>query len=231
MCLFNINTGVVDMRKLITCFFVVLVLQISPLNSLAQANEQAVAGCVACHGDKGNSFAPIFPKLAGQNKKYLAKQLYDFQLHKRKNPTMEGLAAGLSEQAITDIAAYYEAQTIQATLPPEDDEDEDDDDEEEMDAQPNHQELVKKGQRLYLSGNLETQVPACSACHSPDAMGNASAGFPALKNQHATYLVSALKQFRDGERRNDSTGMMHMSAKRMSTDEINAVAAYLADMK
>jgi cytochrome c553 len=218
--------GLLIMRKFVTSFFVVLILQISSLNSLAQAGEQAVAGCVACHGEKGNSLAPIFPKLAGQNKKYLSKQLYDFQLHKRKNPTMEGLAAGLSEQAITEIAAYYEAQTIQLTpaaLPDDDDEDDDD----EIDDQPNRQELLKKGQAIYLSGNLETQVPACSACHAADAMGNPLAGFPALKNQHATYLASTLKQFRDGERRNDSTGMMHMSAKRMSTNEINALLPIL----
>ncbi len=220
------------MRKLVFCLFAALILIISPLTGFAKSNAQAVASCVACHGDKGNSMAPIFPKLAGQNEKYLAKQLYDFKLHKRKNPTMEGLAAGLDEKAIAEIAAYYSAQKIQATAPLPDDEDDDEDDEEESDSDStNTEELVKKGQVLYLYGNLETKVPACSACHAPEGMGNALAGFPALKNQHATYLVSSLKQFREGERNNDSTGMMHMSAKRMSTEEINAVSTYLANLK
>ena len=220
------------MRKLIVCLFAMLILQFNPLIGFAKNGEQAVASCVACHGDKGNSMAPIFPKLAGQNSKYLSKQLYDFQLHKRKNPTMEGLAAGLSEEAITEIADYYAAQKIQASPPPLPDDDEDDEDEDNEDTMSSSpEELIKKGQQLYVSGNLETKVPACSACHAPDAMGNALAGFPALKNQHATYLVSSLKQYREGDRSNDSTAMMRMAAKRMSTDEINAVSAYLANLK
>jgi cytochrome c553 len=218
-------------HKLVACFFVMITLLISPLSGVAGGGDQVVASCVACHGEKGNSLAPIFPKLAGQNKKYLIKQLFDFQLHERKNPTMEGLAAGLSEEAIADIAAYYEAQKIQRTNAPASDDDDDDEDENEGETPANHEELVKKGQILYQSGNLESNVPACSACHAPDGMGNPLAGFPALKNQHATYLVATLKQFRDGERRNDSTGMMHMSAKRMATDEINAVSAYLSELK
>jgi cytochrome c553 len=222
------------MRKLVTCFIAALILLISPLTSFAEAGEQAVAPCVACHGEKGNSQAPIFPKLAGQNKKYLSKQLFDYQLNNRKNPTMQGMAASLSEKDIDDIATYYAAQTIQqtaASVVDPDEEDEDDEEESEADDQINHEELLKIGELLYTSGNLETQVPACSACHAPDARGNALAGFPALRSQHATYLASTLKQYREGERVNDTGGMMHKTAQRMSTQEINAVAAYLADLK
>ena len=222
------------MRKLVTCFMAVFVLLISPLTSFAEVGEQAVAACVACHGEKGNSQAPIFPKLAGQNKKYLSKQLVDYQLHNRKNPTMEGMAASLSEQDIDDISTYYAAQTIEQVIAPvtnSDDEDDDDNDESAADSQVNHEELLKMGRLLYTSGNLETQVPACGACHAPDARGNPLAGFPALRNQHATYLASTLKQYREGERVNDTGGMMHKTARRMSTQEINAVAAYLAEFK
>jgi cytochrome c553 len=34
---------------------------------------------VGCHGVDGNSLAPTFPKLAGQNEGYLLKQLKDFK--------------------------------------------------------------------------------------------------------------------------------------------------------
>ncbi len=217
-------------RKPMAYFLAILILLISPLTSLAKTGEKAVASCVACHGDKGNSTAPIFPKLAGLNKKYLIKQLEDFKLHQRKNPTMEGLAAGLSDEAIADIATYYAAQTIQINTDSVDDVEEEEEDD-LANKTLNHESQVKIGQSLYFTGNLETQIPACSACHAPDAKGNALAGFPALKNQHATYLVSTLKQFREGERRNDSTGMMHMTAKRMTTQEIQAVATYLAELK
>jgi len=219
------------MRKLLVCLFALLVLQINPTTSFAGNAQQAVAACVACHGDKGNSLAPIFPKLAGQNKKYLAKQLIDFKLHKRKNPTMEGLAGGLDDQTIEEIAAYYSRQKATITPAAETDENEDEDEDSDEALQSNPEDLLEKGRNLYLYGNLGTKVPACSTCHAPNAMGNPLAGFPVLKNQHATYLVTTLKQFRDGERKNDTNGMMHMSAKKMSAEEINAVSAYLASLK
>ncbi len=222
------------MRKLVTCFIAVLILLISPLTSFAEVGEQAVAPCVACHGEKGNSQAPIFPKLAGQNKKYLSKQLYDYQLNTRKNPTMQGMVASLSEKDIEEISTYYATQTIQQTTVPVADSEDDDDDEEdeaEADSEINQQELIKMGESLYNSGNLESHVPACSACHAPDARGNSLAGFPALRSQHATYLVSTLQQYREGERQNDVGGMMSKTAKRMSSKEIKAVSAYLADLK
>lgn len=215
------------MRKLVICFFAALILQINPATSFALSGEQAVAACVGCHGDKGNSVAPIFPKLAGQNKKYITKQLMDFKTHKRKNPTMEGLAASLDDETIAVIADYYAAQKLQTTPVPSDD----DEDDEDNDSSLISEELSKKGRELYQYGNLSTKVPACRACHAPDAMGNELAGFPMLKNQHATYLATTLRQFRDGERKNDTNGMMHMSARKMSAEEINAVAAYLANMK
>lgn len=215
-------------RKLMAYVLLILTLFISPLASFARTGEKAVASCVACHGEKGNSIAPTFPKLAGLNKKYLIKQLEDFKLHKRNNPIMEGLAAGLTDQDIDDIATYYAAQTIQRSTEPVDDV-EDEDDELTNNTLP-HDSQIKIGQSIYLYGDLESQIPACSACHAPDAKGNSLAGFPALKNQHVTYLVSTLKQFREGERRNDSSGMMHMAAKRMTTQQINDVAVYLSEL-
>ncbi|MDH5409082.1 MAG: c-type cytochrome, partial [Gammaproteobacteria bacterium] len=51
----------------------------------AQAKGNAAAGkakagtCVGCHGPKGNSANPAWPKLAGQGEAYIAKQLADFK--------------------------------------------------------------------------------------------------------------------------------------------------------
>jgi cytochrome c553 len=39
------------------------------------AGQAMSAQCAACHGADGNSAAPNFPKLAGQNAKYIYKQL------------------------------------------------------------------------------------------------------------------------------------------------------------
>jgi cytochrome c553 len=218
------------MPKFIVCLLVGLSLLLTLSSSFAKENADAVASCVGCHGDKGNSMAPIFPKLAGQNSKYLAKQLEDFRSHKRKNPTMEGLAASLSDENITTIAAYYAAQTIQAPIPFDEDEDEDDEEPNQSNLSSAQEALLTKGKRLYQVGDLQAKIPACNACHGPNGLGNALAGFPALKNQHSTYLASSLKQYREAIRSNDGSNMMRMTARRMSNQDIDAVAAYLASL-
>ena len=39
------------------------------------AGKEKVAVCSACHGADGNSVVGLWPSLAGQNEKYLLKQL------------------------------------------------------------------------------------------------------------------------------------------------------------
>jgi cytochrome c553 len=71
---------------------------------------KAAEVCAACHGADGNSVAPDFPKLAGQHRDYLAKALRDYKSGQRKNPIMQGFAAGLTKDDIDNVASYYAAQ-------------------------------------------------------------------------------------------------------------------------
>jgi cytochrome c553 len=79
----------------------------------AQASGNAEAGkdkaakvCAQCHGPEGMGSA-TFPRLAGQYPDYLEKVLKDYKTGRRENALMKGFAAGLSDQDIEDIAAYY----------------------------------------------------------------------------------------------------------------------------
>jgi len=72
------------------------------------ATKSAV--CSSCHGPNGNSTIPEWPRLAGQNAVYIAEQLRLFRSGVRANPVMQPLAATLSDQDISDLAVYYEAQ-------------------------------------------------------------------------------------------------------------------------
>ncbi|EAR21300.1 c-type cytochrome [Nitrococcus mobilis] len=63
-------------------------------------------GCTNCHGEGGRSSAPTFPILAGQYSDYLVEALQGYKEGDRKNPMMAGMAAGLSEEDMYDIAAY-----------------------------------------------------------------------------------------------------------------------------
>ena len=58
----------------------------------------------------GNSQQPDYPKIGGQHADFLAKALRDYKSGLRKNPIMQGFAAGLSRQDIENVAAYYAKQ-------------------------------------------------------------------------------------------------------------------------
>jgi cytochrome c553 len=64
------------------------------------------AKCVGCHGADGLGVG-TFPALAGKDAKYLAKQLRDYKSGARPDPMMATIAKSLSEQDISDLAAYY----------------------------------------------------------------------------------------------------------------------------
>ena len=66
--------------------------------------------CAACHGATGVSTNPIWPNLAGQKEFYLAKQIKAFRDGTRKDPTMAPMVAGLSDDDIANLEAYYSAQ-------------------------------------------------------------------------------------------------------------------------
>ena len=66
--------------------------------------------CNACHGPKGNKpLMPDYPKIAGQNAKYIEKQMLDIKSGARKNgnsAAMAGVMHLVSEAEIKVIADY-----------------------------------------------------------------------------------------------------------------------------
>lgn len=173
----------------------------------AAAGKQKSATCVACHGADGNSANGEWPKLAGQNVKYLVKQLHEFKAGDRANPIMSGMAAPLSDQDMADLAAYFSSQKVTPG---------------EADPQ-----MVEAGQALYKGGNLASGVSACMACHGPTGAGVPEAGFPSIAGQHAQYTETQLKAFRSMQRANDPGQMMRNIAMKMTDAEMKAVASYI----
>lgn len=74
------------------------------------AGKEKSKTCAACHGPDGNSQAPDFPKLAGQQQDYLVKALNAYKSGERKNAIMAPLAANLNQRDIADLAAFYSQQ-------------------------------------------------------------------------------------------------------------------------
>lgn len=80
----------------------------------AKAAENKVAMCIGCHGIPGYkaTFPEVYqvPMLGGQSAKYIESALRAYQKGERRNPSMRGIALGLSDQDIADVAAYYAQQ-------------------------------------------------------------------------------------------------------------------------
>ena len=92
-------------------------------STAAQAETPAVpakaATCFACHGQGGHSTNGMYPVLAGQYDSYIARALHEYKSGDRKNAIMNGQAAGLSDQEITELALYFGAQDTTLYRPTE----------------------------------------------------------------------------------------------------------------
>jgi cytochrome c553 len=73
----------------------------------AERGRQKAAVCVACHGADGIAVIAEYPNLAGQKVKYLQLAIKAYRDGERRHAVMSPMAAGLSEQDIADIAAFY----------------------------------------------------------------------------------------------------------------------------
>ena len=74
------------------------------------AGKEKSKTCAACHGPDGNSAAPDFPRLAGQNYDYLVRALAEYKAGERKNAIMAPQATNLSQRDIEDLASFYSRQ-------------------------------------------------------------------------------------------------------------------------
>jgi cytochrome c553 len=86
----------------------------NPSTGDVAAGKSAAAACAGCHGEQGVSATPATPSLAGQDAQYLAAALAGYKDGSRSDETMKGLAAGLDEAAMKNVAAYYASLTPKA---------------------------------------------------------------------------------------------------------------------
>jgi len=99
------------MKKQILSLLATSVLALSASSAIAAGDAAAgkakAATCAACHGASGVSSVPMFPNLNGQKDAYIVKQLKAFKSGTRKDPSMNGMAAPLSDADMANLAAYY----------------------------------------------------------------------------------------------------------------------------
>ena len=179
-----------------------------------EAGRALTTTCVACHGADGNSVASVYPSIAGQNARYLFRQMQLMRDGVRPPGLMVGQLDERTDAELADLAAYYEAQAPTV-------------------GQADPEQALQLGEAIYRGGLLNKRVSACTACHAPDGSGNALAGFPRLSGQQPDYMIEQLKAYREGMRKTDTEvyeGMMRQNAANLTDGEIAAVAHYLVGL-
>ncbi|WP_242464350.1 c-type cytochrome [Thiococcus pfennigii] len=166
--------------------------------------------CIACHTMDGNALVPAFPKLAGLHAEYLEKQLADYASGARKHEAMQAFASDLSRNEMRALAAHFASQR-------------------RHDGVVTDPGLVERGRELYHEGNKANGVPACAGCHKPDGSGTPRSVM--IAGQNAPYVAEQLTLFKNDTRTNDRGRLMRTVAGRMTPEEIQAVAQYVASMQ
>lgn len=201
------------MKQLARILAAAALITAAPLASAgdAEAGKAKSLTCAACHGVDGNSMTPTFPNLAGQSEEYIVKQLKDFKAGTRTDPTMNAMAAPLSDEDMENLAAYFSSSAPKAGTGT---------------AEPA---VVAQGKKLFQGGNAATGVSACMACHGPTGQG-IPVRFPRLAGQHPAYVQKQLTAYRDAQRSSE-TDIMTSIASKMSLAEIKAVSEYIVGLQ
>lgn len=178
---------------------------------------RGIPACASCHGANGNSTIAANPKLSGQPEAYMYKQLVDFTTPGRANPVMTTYAKALSDDEKKNIAAYLATQNAKP-------------------GAAKNKDIVDLGKKIYRGGIAATGVAACASCHGANGHG-IPALFPRLAGQHQDYTVAQLQSFKASNSASAPAGarknsvQMQTLAKRMTDDEMKAVADYIAGLK
>lgn len=171
--------------------------------------------CKTCHGLSGQGYRGYFPmpRLAGQQPKYLENQLRAFIEGRRRNPVMFNVAHALSPSMVSALAAHFR----------------------DLESRPiggAPKEPLGLGRRIYDEGLPEANVPACSACHRPDAKGKDE--IPRLAGQLFPYTVKTLTYW-SKERglggAKDISSIMVPTTHNLTQSQIAAIAAYVSNLK
>jgi cytochrome c553 len=175
-------------------------------NMEARGKGVAADLCAECHGRDGRGISSDYPSLAGQHAEYIVKQVFNFKTGQRRNDEMAPVLEKLLAVDIRAVAQHF-ANTKAAKWPSSD------------------HKMLAEGRQLYLNGNPQSGLSACTTCH--DINGAGGALMPRIVGQHPVYLAKQLRAFIQKQRQNDR--LMHLSLAAMTDREIKAVAAYLGN--
>ncbi|MBC5781316.1 c-type cytochrome [Ramlibacter sp. USB13] len=158
---------------------------------------------MACHGPQGNSQNPEIPSLAAQPQLFIENQLVLIREGMREVPQMKGLLDGMKDPEIVALAAYFAAQKPVAVA-------------------------AKRDEAMFQRGQALAGKALCGSCHLPDFTGRQQ--IPRLAGQHESFLLTAMKQFRDKPGPGRDT-IMAASLYGLKDQDLADLAHYLAQLR
>ncbi|WP_298232886.1 c-type cytochrome [uncultured Azohydromonas sp.] len=174
---------------------------------------QRMQACTVCHGKEGRATNEgYFPRIAGKPAGYLYNQLLNFREGRRHNATMAYLVEHLSDDYLREIAQHFS--TLDLPYPPA----------QTIGAARLQLQL---GAALVQRGDPGRGIPACVACHGQKMTGVEPA-MPGLVGLPRDYVIGQLGAWRTGQRRAAEPDCMASIAKRLSPQDVSAVAAWLS---
>lgn len=174
---------------------------------------QRVQACSACHGQEGRAAADGYhPRIAGKPALYLYHQLINFREGRRRYGPMVYLVDHLGDDYLREIAGHFAALELPYPRPA-------------PVSEPAA--TLQQGERLALQGDPARKLPACSACHGRALTGVAPA-IPGLLGLPRDYLKGQIGAWTNGLRRAHAPDCMADVAKRLTPEDVSAVAAWLA---
>lgn len=82
-----------------------------------QVGKQKARMCATCHGIDGAAKLPHVPNIGGESPIYLEKQLKAFRSGVRRDPNMDVVSQGLSDEDIADLVAWYSSIEFSVSMP------------------------------------------------------------------------------------------------------------------
>ncbi|WP_370628267.1 cytochrome c [Bordetella sp. BOR01] len=172
-----------------------------------------VAACTACHGEQGKAGSDgYYPRLAGKPRDYLYHQLLNFRDGLRQYRPMAHLLAGLPDDYLLEIAAYFADQHVPYPTP----------------ARPAvSADVLEHGRVLAMQGDLARGLPACVACHGAALSGLAPA-IPGLLGLPRDYIGAQIGGWKNGLRHAAAPDCMADIANKLTPQDIGALSVWLA---
>ena len=182
--------------------------------------------CAACHSDNGQGGKRgEYPRIAGQQVKYIESQLRNFRARTRINIPMFPYTQEreLSDEDIKDIAAYLSKIVLDTKMPT---------------YTGNEDALTKllMADRVMIIPRVEGDLAngekifqkQCAACHGKTGRGRGM--FPMLVGQYTNYLQRQVDAYLKGDRPHDEEGTVGV-LNGLQAQDIQDILAYLTSIQ